>query len=71
MSDLVKTVDFGAPVGFGTHVIRVELPASCTASVYIIEDYGYRGLEGGIPSDEARARRPGSFWAGTAYSARP
>ena len=70
MSDPAKTVDFGAPVNFGAHVIRVEIPASKTEAVYIIEDYGYRGLEGGIPRDEERAILPRSVWSGIADTAR-
>jgi hypothetical protein len=65
-----KTVDFGAPTDFGAHVIRVEIPASKNESVYIIEDYGYRGLEGGIPRDEERVVLPRSVWSGIAETAR-
>jgi hypothetical protein len=67
---LVKTVDFGAPADFGAHVIRVEIPASKNESVYIIEDYGYRGLEGGIPRDEERVILPRSVWSAIADTAR-
>ena len=70
MSERAKTVDFGAPADFGAQVIRVEIPASKTESVYIIEDYGYRGLEGGIPRDEERAILPRSIWSGIADPAR-
>ena len=70
MSEPAKTVDFGAPADFGAHVIRVEIPASKTESVYIVEDYGYRGLEGGIPRDEERAILPRSIWSGIADTAR-
>jgi hypothetical protein len=52
VSDSAKTVDFGAPADFGAHVFRVEVPASRNETVPIVEDYGYRGLEGGIPRDE-------------------
>jgi len=70
VSEPVKTVDFGASADFGAHVIRVEIPASKTESVYIIEDYGYRGLEGGVPRDEERAILPRSVWSGIADTAR-
>ena len=63
-------MDFGAPADFGAHVIRVEIPASKTESVYIIEDYGYRGLEGGIPRDEDRAILTRPVWSGIAEIAR-
>src|SRR5437588_170127 len=52
MSEKVQFVDFGAPDKFGTHLFRVEIPAVRTEPVQIVEDFGYRGLEGGIPRDE-------------------
>lgn len=70
MSGPAKTVDFGAPAEFGAHVIRVEIPASKAEAVYIIEDYGYRGLERGIPRDEERAILPRPVWSGIADTAR-
>jgi len=70
VNESIKTVDFGAPANFGAHVIRVEIPASKTEAVYIIEDYGYRGLEGGIPRDEERVILPRSVWSGIADTAR-
>ena len=54
MSEQLKFVGFGAPDKFGAHLFRVEIPASRNEPVRIIEDYGYRGLEGGIPRDEDR-----------------
>ena len=35
-------------------VFRVEIPAARNEPVVIVEDYGYRGQEGGIPRDEER-----------------
>jgi hypothetical protein len=70
MSDPVRTVDFGAPEPFGAHVFRVEIPASATEPVRIVEDYGYRGLEGGIPRDEERIILPRFIWSGIADTAR-
>lgn len=70
MSEKAKTVDFGAPEKFGGHIFRVEIPASRTEPIRIIEDYGYRGQEGGIPRDEERVilRRP--VWSAIADIAR-
>jgi len=70
VSEKPKTVDFGAPDKFGAHVFRVEIPASRTSSVTIVEDYGYRGDEGGAPQEEARVilRRP--IWSAIADIAR-
>jgi Protein of unknown function (DUF3780) len=70
MIEKVQFVDFGVPESFGTHVFRVEIPAARTEPVRIIEDYGYRGLEGGIPRDEERVILPRTVWAGIAEIAR-
>ena len=70
MTEKVQYVDFGTPEQFGTHVFRVEIPAARTEPVRISEDYGYRGLEGGIPRDEERVILPRPVWSGIAESAR-
>ena len=70
MTETAKTVDFGAPDKFGTHLFRVEIPAARTASVVIVEDFGYRGLEGGIPRDEERVILKRSVWSAIADIAR-
>ena len=70
MSEKVKYVDFGAPDKFGTHLFRVEIPASRNEPVRIIEDYGYRGLEGGIPRDEERVILSRAVWSGIGDIAR-
>lgn len=70
MSEQTKTVDFGAPDKFGAHIFRVEIPAAKTESVRIVEDYGYRGLEGGIPRDEERVILTRAVWSAIADVAR-
>lgn len=70
MSSKVETVDFGAPTAFGSHVFRVEIPAGRAESVIIIEDFGYRGQEGGIPRDEERVLLKRPIWSGIADIAR-
>jgi Protein of unknown function (DUF3780) len=70
MSDKPQTVDFGAPDKFGAHVFRVEISASRAASVVIVEDYGYRGQEGGVPRDEERALLKRPNWSAIADIAR-
>jgi hypothetical protein len=70
MIQKAQFVDFGVPESFGTHVFRVEIPAARTAPVRLIEDYGYRGLEGGIPCYEERVTLPRAVWSGIAESAR-
>lgn len=70
MTETAKTVDFGAPDKFGAHLFRVEIPAARTGSVVIVEDFGYRGLEGGIPRDEERVIVKRSVWSAIADIAR-
>ena len=70
MSNPAKTEGFGAPETFGAHLFRVEIPAVRGAQVVIVEDYGYRGLEGGIPRAEERVRLQREAWAGIADAAR-
>ena len=70
MTERSKTVDFGAPDGFGTHLFRVQIPASRAELVTIVEDYGYRGLEAGIPRDEERVVLKRRAWSAIADVAR-
>ena len=70
MSERPRTVDFGAPEKFGGHVFRVEIPASRTEPVVIVEDYGYRGQEGGIPREEERVVLSRPVWSAIAEVAR-
>lgn len=70
MNRRFETIDFGAPHTFGAHVFRVEIPDLRTASVVIVEDYGYCGGAGGIPHKVQRVvlRRP--VWSAIADIAR-
>jgi hypothetical protein len=70
MTQKVQCVDFGVPDSFGLHIFRVDIPAARTEAVRIIEDYGYRGLEGGIPCHEERVILPRAIWSGIAEVAR-
>jgi hypothetical protein len=65
-----QTIDFGAPDGFGAHLFRVQIPASRNMSVVIIEDYGYRGEEGGVPREEERVLIKRPVWSAIADPAR-
>lgn len=60
------TVDFGAPDKFGAHLFRVEIPASRHEPVVIVEDYGYRGQESGIPREETRVVLTRPVWSAIA-----
>ena len=70
MSETLKTVDFGAPDRFGAHLFRVEIPAARNEPVLIVEDFGYRGLEGGIPREEDRVNISRTVWSAIADIAR-
>jgi len=70
VSDRPKTLDFGAPDNFGAHLFRVEIPASRKQPVVIVEDYGYRGQEAGIPRDEERVVLKRPVWSAIADIAR-
>ena len=70
MSEQPVTVDFGAPDEFGVHVFRVEIPAARKEQVVVVEDYGYRGQEGGIPRDEERVFLRRMVWSAIADIAR-
>jgi hypothetical protein len=70
MSDKLQTLDFGAPDKPGAHVFHVEIPAVRSQPVLIVEDYGYRGQEGGIPRSEDRVVLARSVWSAIADIAR-
>jgi len=70
MKDKTPTVDFGAPEKFGAHIFRVEIPSARTGLVVIVEDYGYRGHEAGIPREEERAVLSRRAWSGISDVAR-
>jgi len=63
MSKPPKSIDFGATGEFGAHLFRVEIPASKNEPVVILEDYGYRGLENGLPEAESRAILSREVWS--------
>ncbi|MGA7980658.1 MAG: anti-phage-associated DUF3780 domain-containing protein [Chromatiaceae bacterium] len=64
------TVDFGAPADYGAHLFRVEIPAARSQQALIVEDYGYRGEQGGVPRAEERALLSRPVWAAIADVAR-
>ena len=70
MSEKQTTVDFGAPDKFGAHVFRVEIPAGRSEPIVIIEDYGYRGQEVGIPREEERVILERHIWSVIADTSR-
>jgi hypothetical protein len=70
VSERPKTIDFGAPDVYGAHLFRVEILASRIEPVVIVEDYGYRGQQGGIPREEDRVVIARPVWSAIADIAR-
>jgi len=66
----LKTIDFGAPDSFGAHLFRVKIPAARSEPVVIVEDYGYRGQEGGVPREEERVMLKRPVWSAIAEPTR-
>jgi len=60
---------FGA-AAFGAHIFRVEIPVAAKDDVTIIEDYGLKGGENGVPPRETRVVLPRRFWSAIAETAR-
>lgn len=60
---------FGA-AAFGAHIFRVEIPSTAKDDVTIIEDYGLKGGENGVPPRETRVILPRRFWSAIAETVR-
>lgn len=60
---------FGAAT-FGAHIFRVEIPVAAKGDITIIEDYGLKGGENGVPPRETRVVLPRRFWSAIAETAR-
>lgn len=63
-------VDFGAPGSFGVHIFRVEIPENRAADIIIVEDFGYKGAENGIPQEEERVYIKRLAWTSMAEIAK-
>jgi hypothetical protein len=61
---------FGATTAFGAHIFRVDIPVAAKGDIAIIEDYGFKGGENGVPPRETRVSLPRRFWSGIAETAR-
>ena len=66
-ADLVE--GFGA-AAFGAHIFRVEIPAAAKGDITIVEDYGLKGGDNGVPPRETRLVLPRRFWSAIAETAR-
>lgn len=60
---------FGA-AAYGSHIFRVEIPTAAKDEITIIEDYGFKGGENGVPPFETRVVLPRRFWSAIAETAR-
>lgn len=67
---LAKYVGFGAIDEFGAHIFKVCIPSSSAGIVSIVEDYGLKGGENGIPLEEGRINLPRRFWTAIAEATR-
>jgi len=63
VSEVVTFEDFGAPASLGSHVFLVDIPVSRNEPVLIMENYGYRGGDRGIPEKETRVQLERSKWS--------
>lgn len=70
MTEQAATIDFGAPDAFGAHMFRVEIPAARNEPVLIVEEFGYRGDQDGVPPSEERVIIPRHVWSAIADIAR-
>jgi hypothetical protein len=69
-SSATRYVGFGAADEFGAHAFNVIIPLSAKGDVTVIEDYGLKGGENGLPPRETRIVLPRRFWAAVAETAR-
>ncbi len=65
-----RYVGFGATDEFGAHLFKVVIPMAAKDDVVVIEDYGLKGGENGLPPREIRISLPRRFWAAVAETAR-
>lgn len=69
-----KTVDsylgFGALATYGAHIFRVDIPLALKDDINIIEDYGLKGGDNGLPTHEVRVRLPRKLWSAISEAAR-
>lgn len=63
-----KTLE--AIASYGAHIFRVEIPIALNGDITIIEDYGLKGGENGLPNHETRIRLPRRFWSAISEAAR-
>lgn len=70
MSKKISTVDFGAPEEFGAHLFIVTIPPSKMMNVEILEYYGLKGGEGGLPYEEVRVILSRQIWSAISETAR-
>lgn len=65
-----RFVGFGASEAFGSHLFTVDIPIASNGEITIIEDYGLKGGDNGLPTHEKRVVLPRRFWSGISEAAR-
>jgi len=70
MNKMAKIEGFGSDAAFGVHTFRVQIPADAKGHVVIVEDYGLKGGENGVPASETRVILPRRFWSAIAETTR-
>ena len=65
-----RYVGFGATDAFGAHIFKVIIPMAAKDNVTVLEDYGLKGGENGLPPQELRIALPRRFWSAVAETAR-
>lgn len=61
---------FGAPGTYGAHLFRVDIPVALKDDIAIIEDYGVKGGDNGLPTHEVRVNLPRRYWSAISEAAR-
>lgn len=66
-ADLIE--GFGAPA-YGAHIFRVDIPVAAKGDITLVEDYGLKGGENGVPARETRVVLARRYWSAIAETAR-
>lgn len=61
---------FGALSSYGKHIFRVDIPIALTGDIVIVEDYGLKGGDNGLPAHEVRVSLPRRYWSAISETAR-
>ena len=65
-----RYLGFGAFATYGAHIFRVDIPGALKGDIAIIEDYGLKGGDNGLPTHEVRVNLPRRYWSAISETAR-